>query len=325
MGNLYEWVQINNNTSQVQPQAQGSSSSNKTVIDYSKEFQKLSNHIHDVQDWAQTSVLEKDRFAIQFSVCDIIGVRYCRESLYTLRIYATETNTNGIEWIYKLDQIKPDHKNIRNTSAKSYDEVLDDLLSYGVIEDKKLCESKEVDNMQLIEELREYESLWESKLDMPQHDYTWTLPDGVKIDLGEPGSINKEMQRYEDLVREKLTDKLKDDSEFLQEIEKRNLDFETGVEKYLHHNAIVVGIALQNIINSLRFAVDDTFDDKRENAEKANKKIIDKLARDTNIADFVDLDDILKQLNNAYVQKNLDKWQAKQKESEEKLNQLYNI
>lgn len=166
MGNLYEWVQMNNNTSQAQSQtqaqAQGSSSSNKTVIDYSKEFQKLSNHIHDVQDWAHTDVLEEDRFAIQFGVCDIIGVRYCRESLYTLKIYAIETNTNGIEWIYKFDQIKPNHKNIKNTSAKSYDEVLDDLLSYGVIGNKKLCESKEADNMQLVKEIREYESLWES-------------------------------------------------------------------------------------------------------------------------------------------------------------------
>lgn len=321
MGNLYEWVQINNNTSQ----AQGSSSSNKTIIDYTKEFQKLSNHIHDVLDWAHTDVLEEARFAIQFSVNDIIGVNYIKDKLYTLMIHAIETKANGIEWRYALDRKRPDPKNIINASAKSYDEVLDDLLTYGIIEDKKLCESKEVNNMQLIEEVREYEALWESKLDMPQHDYTWTMPDGVKVDLGEPGSINKEMQRYEDLVREKLTDKLKDDSEFLQEIEKRNLDFETGVEKYLHHNAIIVGIALQNIINSLRFSVDDTFDDKRANAEKANKKIVDKLASDTNIADFVDLDDILKQLNNAYVQKNLDKWQAKQKESEEKLKQLYNI
>jgi hypothetical protein len=162
MGNLYEWVQMNNNTSQAQTQAQGSSSSNKTVLDYSKEFQKLSNHIHDVQDWAHTDVLEEDRFAIQFIVCDIIGVRYCRESLYTLKIHAIETNTNGIEWRYRFDQIKPDHKNLRNTSAKSYDEVLDDLLSYGVIEDKKLCENKEVTDIQLVEEMREYESLWES-------------------------------------------------------------------------------------------------------------------------------------------------------------------
>ncbi len=159
MGNLYEWVQMNNNNNS---QAQGSSSSNKTVIDYTKEFQKLSNHIHDVQDWARTDVLEETRFACQFNVCDIIGIGYVRDKFYTLKIYAIETNTNGIEWIYKLDQIKPDHKNIRNTSAKSYDEVLDDLLSYGVIEDKKLCESKEATDIQLVKEMREYESLWES-------------------------------------------------------------------------------------------------------------------------------------------------------------------
>jgi hypothetical protein len=160
MGNLYEWVQMNN-TSQAQTQAQGSSSSNKTVIDYSKEFQKLSNHIHDVQDWAQTSVLEEDRFAIQFSVCDIIGVRYCRESLYTLRIHVIETGVNGIEWRYTLDQVKPHSKSIIDTSAKSYSEVLDDLLTRGVIGNKKLCESKEVTDIQLIEDMREYESLWE--------------------------------------------------------------------------------------------------------------------------------------------------------------------
>lgn len=171
--------------------------------------------------------------------------------------------------------------------------------------------------MKLHEEFKEYENLWEAADEVAIEDtqpefnntqtppkgftpgeYSWIAPDGEKVEFSTTGRFNYESEkaRMEKLSKGKAS-----------EADIKNRLFQL-VEQYKKLAELVWLSNKPQLKTEFR---------------NTNKKIIDKLTADTDIADKIDLTNLLKQLNEADFNRQVAKYYKQAEICLSKINKLY--
>lgn len=147
------------------------------------------------------------------------------------------------------------------------------------------------------EEFAEYDCLWEEYAKYPEDVVRmWTAPDGKEVDIGSWDAREAEAERYAALVKEDSAERLRKNKAFVDSAANRGVTLEDAISDRLRMYKNHVWVLLSKV-NSYMAKLEKVSD----RAQAENQRIITKLRTYTNIADRVDLDDLLVQLNKASV------------------------
>lgn len=147
------------------------------------------------------------------------------------------------------------------------------------------------------EEFAEYDCLWEEYATYPEDVVRmWTAPDGKEVDIGSWDAREAEAERYAALAKEDSAERLRKSKAFIEYAANRGVTLEDAISDRLRMYKNHVWVLLSKV-NSYMAKLEKV----SNNAQAENQRIITKLRTYTNIADRVDLDDLLVQLNKASV------------------------
>lgn len=147
------------------------------------------------------------------------------------------------------------------------------------------------------EEFAEYDCLWEEYATYPEDVVRmWTAPDGKEVDIGSWDAREAEAERYAALAKEDSAERLRNSKVFIDYAANRGVTLEDAISDRLRMYKNHVCVLLSKV-NSYMAKLEKA----SNKAQAENQRIITKLRTYTNIADRVDLDDLLVQLNKASV------------------------
>lgn len=220
------------------------------------------------------------------------------ESLGAKKCYGRYKGTGHGSYFYLVPSEEV-YNTIKNAAKEKYNVEVQRLLDFKEDDYPNIKIITEDLNDDFANEFKLYEDLWkdlnEEFEDFGEitNDFTWTMPDGEKVDVSSQEARQAEVERYTELMFDKISTSLFNSKVFMQSIEAQNRIPEVEIEKYFKD---YFANKVSNLLEQINSCLESIAKIEADCLEE-NKRILDKLRAYTSLGYDPGLSRIIGRMN----------------------------